>query len=204
MKKITFILFLLLNTINSFSQKNSYGLLLGTNAYDIQISKVEKSGAYSKYNIGAFFEHQINNHIGTKSYLIYNKTFEGDYRFYSNESPNLFNVESKTLQLHLLLKYDINNQYNKGFYTLGGLRVTNLLNSESDQYNNLDDTFFKKTNFGILLGFGVNFAKHYSLELVGDRNISNPNRSEKYKAQNLGAYFNFLINLESLLQKKQQ
>lgn len=201
MKKITFILCLLFSTINTFSQKNSYGLLLGANAYDVQISNVGNSGSYSKYNIGGFFEHQMSNHFGAKSYLLYTNTDNGDYTFYSNPDFNFKNTESKTLQIHLLLKYDISKEYNKGFYTLGGLRVTNLLDVQSDQYSNLDDEFFKKTNYGILLGVGVNFAKHYSLELVGDRSISNPNRSDQYKAKTLGAYFNFLINIESFLQK---
>jgi len=142
----------------------------------------------------------MSNHLGAKSYLLYTNTDNGDYTFYSNPDVNFKNTESKTLQLHLLLKYDVSKKYDKGFYTLGGLRVTNLLDVQSDQYSNLDDEFFKKTNYGILLGVGVNFAKHYSLELVGDRSISNPNRSDKYKAKTLGAYFNFLINIESFLQ----
>lgn len=174
---------------------------LGTNAYDIQISNVGNSGSYSKYNIGGFFEHQMTNHLGAKSYLLYTNTDNGDYIFYSNPDFNFKNTESKTLQLHLLMKYDVSKEYNKVFYVMGGLRTTSLLDVTSDEFTNLDDEFFKKTNYGVLLGFGVNFAKHYSLELVGDRNITNPNNSDNYKAKTLGVYFNFLINIESILQK---
>ncbi|WP_417941544.1 outer membrane beta-barrel protein [Flavobacterium sp. RS13.1] len=124
---------------------------LGTNAYDIQISNVGNSGSYSKYNIGGFFEHQMTNHLGAKSYLLYTNTDNGDYIFYSNPDFNFKNTESKTLQLHLLMKYDVSKEYNKGFYVMGGLRTTSLLDVTSDEFTNLDDEFFKKTNYGVLL-----------------------------------------------------
>jgi hypothetical protein len=202
MKNITLSLFVLLSTLNAFSQKNSFGILLGTNAYDVQISNVGNSGTYSKFNVGGFFEHQINNQFGAKSYLLYSSTNNGDYDFYGSSGGNnqrITNIMSQTIQLHLLAKYSLNKEYKKGFYALSGLRVTNLLKSKSDQNDNLDDTFFKKTNYGLLLGFGLNFAKHYSIELVGDRNISNPLRSDNFKGRNLGAYFNFVIDIESII-----
>lgn len=202
MKKNIIVLLLLIAS-NCFSQEYKYGVLVGSNFYDIQAKNLLVGAAGSKFNIGGFLERRLNNRLGLKSYLFYGKVSESRYDVNSGNGYVLLfeDLKLKTVQLHLLTKIDVKNDYNKGFYFLGGVRMTNVLDVESSINQNLADDFFKKSNFGALLGFGVSFAKHFSFEIVGDRNITGVYTSNKYKTKNIGAYGNLIINIESILRK---
>ncbi len=112
--------------------------------------------------------------------------------FYQKNKP-------KTLQPHALTKFDINKDYNKGFYLAGGLRNTFVLNAKSNAVDVKD--FYKSSNFGAMLGFGVAFSKVTSIELLFEKNITNTLNVENNLTQNYGFYANLLINLEPSINK---
>lgn len=191
---------LFLISISVVSQDLRYGVLLGANFYDIEIDGPLIAGsANSPLNIGGFVDYKIANRYGLKAHLIYNTTSEGSYVYYgSNDVQKFFDsAKLKTLQLHSLFKYDVKNDYNKGFYLLGGFRMTNVLDAKSDKNEDLRD-FYNKVNLGYMFGFGTTFLKNFSFELVGDRSMTNTVDFENNKSRNWGCYANLLFNLEPL------
>ena len=201
-KKIT-ILVTILFTLNGLSQSFSYGPMIGYSAYDLEIDgPLQGDGAFSGLNFGAFGEYQINKSFGAKANLLYSRMNETSY---SISGEKIFqDVSLTTLQLHGLLKFDVNSEYNKGFYFIGGLRMTNILNIQEDNSVNDPEEFYKKTVVGAMLGFGVNFLKHYSLEVIPERNLSNTIDFNNDKARNYGIYLNFNVNLGSILSSKKE
>lgn len=203
MKRYIFTIVFILSFKMNYSQNLSYGPLLGLNVYNIEVEgPIGATGGLSKFNFGGYIDYKLSNHFGVKSNLIYSKAIEKDY-YVGNGSlgANYFieNAEVQTLQLQGLLKYDVRNDYSKGFYFVSGLRVSHLLKAEENS-ENIDD-FYKKNNFGLLLGFGVNFAKHIGIEILPEYYISDTIESKENKSKNYGVYANLLINLESIINK---
>lgn len=192
---------LFLVSYSALSQDLRYGAVLGANFYDIEIEGPINAGTGGSYfNIGGFAEYQLNNRFGLKGHLIYGNTEENAYHYYGENQDNseLFSsAELKTLQLHTLCKFDVREDYNKGFYFVGGFRMTNILDAKSDKNEDLGD-FYKKNSFGGLLGFGVTFLKNFSFEVVGDYSLSNTLTAENSSSKNFGCYGNLLFNLEPL------
>ena len=203
MKKITLIIMFFMLFNYSKAQNLSYGTILGFNAYDIEIDGPINAGAgYSSLNFGGFLDYQLNNSFGVRGNLMYNSVKEDNYYALNGNQVvwYLFDEsEIKSLQIHTLLRYDVNKEYNKGFYLIGGFRMTNILNAKFDGQEN--DNFYKKVNFGGMLGFGVNFAKHFGIELIPEVNLTNTIDSENNKSKNFGAYLNLTVNLESIINK---
>lgn len=203
MKRITLIgmLFMIFNY--SEAQNVSYGAILGFNAYDIEIDGSLNGGAgYSGLNFGGFVDYQLTSSFGVRGNLIYTSVKEDNYYVLNGNQGTgyLFDEsEIKSIQLHTLLRYDVNKEYNKGFYLIGGFRMTNIVDAKFDGQKN--DTFYKKVNFGGMLGFGVNFAKHFGFEFIPEINLTNTLDSENNKSKNFGGYVNLTINLESILTK---
>ena len=189
-------------SLKSFSQNLNYGILIGGNVYDIEIDGPINGGtANSDINLGLFGEYILNKSFGLKLYGIYNSTNENQgYDF--NKIGRVFDkVRLKTLQVHLLNKFDVNKEYNKGFYLTGGLRLTSILDENASNDKELLDGFYKKSSLGILLGFGVNFSKYFSIELLADRNLTNTIDNENNTAKNYGIYANLLFDISSLISK---
>lgn len=203
MKKTVLSIILLIGFNYTNAQNLSYGTLLGFNAYDVEIDGPMVAGAgYSGLNIGGFIDYQLNNSFGVRGNLIYNSVKEDNYYILNGNqvAGYLFDeAEIKSLQIHTLLRYDVNKVYNKGFYLIGGFRITNILDAKFDGEKNED--FYKKVNFGGMLGFGVNFAKHFGIELIPEVNLTNTLESEDNKAKNFGAFINLTVNLESIINK---
>jgi hypothetical protein len=207
MKKILILtcIILIINTANS--QTLNYGVLLGRNSYDIEIDgPIYASSGHSGINIGGFAEYKLNKHFGARGVLLYSKTTESDYYVFVSgvghrklfEEPKL-----KTLQIHTLLKFDVRNEYNKGFYLISGFRMTKILDAINEG-NDIKE-FYKDSNFGFMCGFGVNFAKHFGLEIIPETNITNTLDSDKNKARyNFGVYGNLTVNLATLFSKKKE
>lgn len=203
MKKIIILTFLVLGLNNTNAQKLSYGALLGFNAYDVEIDgPISANSGFSGLNFGGFIEYQLKSNFAVKGNLLYSNVVEDNF---ITGSTNTFDgrlidkLKVNTLQIHGLLKYDVNSEYNKGFYLIGGLRMTNVLSAKADG-EKIED-FYKKSNFGAMFGFGFNFAKHFGLELVPEINLTNTLDSETNKTRNFGAYLNFTINIESIINK---
>lgn len=202
MKKIVFALLLFGGLNYAWAQDFGYGVLIGFNAYDVEIDGplIAASGT-SGLNIGGFADYQLNSSFGVRGNLLYTSVRETHYGIVDGGVLyNLFgSAELKTLQFHALVRYDVDREYNKGFYLTGGLRMTNVLNAESD--GEKLDGFYRKTNFGAMLGFGVHFARHFGIELLPEVNLTNTLDSDKNKARNYGIYANLTVNLESILRK---
>jgi len=203
MKKITLIIIFFTSFNYSKAQNLSYGTILGFNAYDVEIDGPINAGAgYSGLNFGGFLDYQLNNSFGVRGNLIYNSVKEDNYYVLNGNQVvgYLFNESKiKSLQINKLLRYDVNKEYNKGFYLIGGFKMTNILNAQFDGQEN--DNFYKKVNFGGMLGFGVNFAKHFGIELIPEVNLTNTIDSENNKSKNFGGYLNLTVNLESIINK---
>ena len=204
MKTKLFITSFLFTFISVSAQNLSYGALLGYNGYDIEIDGPAFSGgAISSLNFGGFGEFKLNNRLGLRANLIYSKVQEDDYYALirgQGYAKFLDKIELNTLQIHSLIKLDVRKDYNKGFYLIGGFRMTHILNAKSD--GDEVDGFYKDSNYGVMFGFGVNFAKHFGLELIPETNITNTLDSDNKKAKNFGAYANLTINLASIFKKK--
>lgn len=196
------VLLFALNNMNS--QNFNYGVLLGYNGYDIEIDgPLNSGGAVSSINTGGFIDYKLNSRLGIRANLIYSKVQEDAYYIVSQGQGYgkfLDKIELKTLQIHTLLKLDVRKDYNKGFYLISGFRMTNILDAKSDG-NEIDD-FYKNSNFGFMFGFGVNFAKHFGIELIPETNITNTLDVKNNSAKNYGAYANLTINLSSIFNNK--
>ncbi len=203
MKKFILLSFLVFGLNYSNGQNLSYGAILGFNGYDIDIKGPLNAGAgYSGLNFGGFAEYQLNQRFGVKGNLLYNSVTEDNFYVVNNGATSgnfIDELKVNSLQIHGLLKYDVSKEYNKGFYVIGGFRMTNVLSTKADG-EKIED-FYKKSNFGAMFGFGVNFAKHFGLEFIPEVNLSNTIDSDTNKAKNFGAYINFTINLESIINK---
>lgn len=203
MKKIIFF-YLFLFPFVATSQNLSFGPVIGANYYDISLKgQVSGGDGGSYFNFGGFVDYKLNNRFGVKSQLIYTNSQESEYRYSEyNHIPYIFfsSSELKTLQLHALLKFDVRKDYDKGFYLVGGFRVTNVLDAKSDKDKDLS-SFYEKTNFGALYGFGVTFLKNFSVELVGDYSLTNTITSANSEPKNYGCYFNLSYNLAPIFTK---
>lgn len=188
--------------LKSFSQNFHYGLLIGGNLYDIEIDGPISGGtANSNVNLGLFGEYILNESFGLKLYGIYNTTYE-DQSYDVPKFGRVFDkVTLKTFQVHLLTKFDINKDYNKGFYLSGGFRLTSILDKKASKDHMLLDDFYKKSNLGVLLGFGVDFHNSLSIELLADRNLTNTLNNENNTAENYGVYLNLLFDISNLISK---
>ncbi len=201
MKTFTICIIFILS-LKGFSQDLNYGLLIGANAYDIEIDGPIRAGtAYSEVNLGLFGEYILDESFGLKLYGIYNTTNERSGYDFDNVGRIFESVELKTLQFHLLTKFDINRDYKKGFYLTGGLKLTSIFSEKAKSDEELLDGFYKKSNLGILLGFGVDFSKYFSIELLADRNLTNTLDNEDNTAKNYGIYINLLFDISTLISK---
>ena len=197
-----FICIILILSLKGFSQDLNYGILIGGNAYDIEIDGPISGGtANSDINLGLFGEYILNESFGLKLYGIYNSTNERHGYDFDNTGRVFDKVKLKTLQAHLLTKFDINKEYSKGLYLTGGVRLTSILDEKASEDQELLEGFYKKSNLGILLGFGVDFSKYFSVELLADRNLTNTLDNENNTAKNYGIYINLLFDISTLISK---
>ncbi len=199
MKKLIVTTLLLFSLYKGIAQELSYGVITGWNFYDLEINGPFSGGAaISSLNYGGYAEYNLNNRIGVKFNLIYSNLTE-DYIYYVKRGlyDSYDEVEMSALNFQPLLKFDVSKEYNKGFYLLAGLQFTNV--SVKD---NFYEAFYKKNYYSGLFGFGVNFLNHFGTEVIITRNLSNTLTSSANTAQNYGAYFNFTVNIESVINGK--
>lgn len=197
-----FICVIFVLSLKGFSQDFNYGLLIGGNFYDIEIDgPISGGSANSDINLGLFGEYIMNENFGLKLYGIYNTTNEVASYDIPNVGRAFDGVRLKTLQAHLLTKFDVNKEYNKGFYLTGGFRLTSILDKSARDDQELLDDFYKKSNVGVLLGLGINFSKSLSIEVLADRNLTNTLDSENNTAKNYGFYLNLLFDISTLISK---
>jgi len=199
MKNILVIFCIIFGVLFSYSQKTSYGVSVSTYYYDIENNRgIIYDGYLAKvpFGIGAFFDYNFKNSLGVKTLLILNTATESYQQIGSNE----FRIKQNNISLSSHLKLDTKGDYNNGFYIFTGPRLTFILSEKDVRENSPFDHIYKTTNFGIQLGFGLSFLKHYKFEVLGDYGLSNP-LSLGIDSQTAGIFGNILINIESILNK---
>ena len=203
MKKNILIIMLFFIFNYSKAQNFSYGAILGYNGYDVEVDgPIYAGNGFSGLNFGGFVEYKINHSFGVRGNLIYSNLHEGKYAILNGNQliGTLFEKsEIKSIQFHTLLKFDVDRRYDKGFYLIGGFRLTNNVDVKID--GNTNDSFYRKMNLGGMFGFGLNFAKYFGLELIPEVNLTNTIDSEINKSENYGAYLNLTVNIEEMLKK---
>jgi len=201
MKRNLVLIIFTLITFNLYPQKVNFGLNVGAyyTDYEIngQISGGESTNAVP-FTIGGFLDYQFNESFGIKSVALLDfATEEFIIQLSGLSNFQFFTIKKTSLLITPLLKYEVNKDYNKGFYLLGGPRVSFVLSSKDNDGNKIDD-FYNSTNFGAQLGFGTSLLEHFYFELVGDYGLSNTLDSDNSDAQTVSAYLNLGVNLESI------
>ncbi len=197
MKLILSIILFNLLIISTYSQKTTYGVVLGWNNYNIEINAVSyhnliSGTGKSSLNYGGYFDYQLNNSFGLKTNLFFNNTKEGTY--YDTDYRLSKNIEFNSFQVLTYLKYDVDQAYNKGVYLLTGFRHK-IITKKSDD-------LLKTNSSGVLFGFGVNFLKNLSLEIIGDYGITNTIKLENKSHEIIGGYINLTYNLRTIFTKQ--
>ncbi|MBL4623570.1 MAG: PorT family protein, partial [Flavobacteriales bacterium] len=104
-----------------------------------------------------YFEYIFNDKIGLRGSLLYGKKEDNYFQLES------FTIDVSTLQFNPVIKYNFGQNYDKGLYLFTGPSATFILKTENDGDEITD--FYKKVNYGVQLGFGVNFLKYFAFEL---------------------------------------
>lgn len=128
----------------------SYGVIIGSNFYNISNNSTIDS--YVTKNItpsivyGGYGEYNFTKNIGVKlDAILYNKKF---LYFTKNQTFKMSFVDISTN-----FKYNFGDTYRKGFYLLGGpkLSIITKVNSDDEDVKH----HFETVNLGFQLGFGL-------------------------------------------------
>lgn len=143
---------------------------------------------------GVFVDYGLNESMGLKMNLFYNQSFNdiGFDGIYSARSG--FTIAA--LNFQLLFKYDVNQEYNKGFYLLAGPRLSFVMETPHEL---MIEGMYKDSNLGMGLGFGTAFSKAVGFEIIGDYGFSNYLTTDEAKMHSFGAYFNLYLNIASFV-----
>lgn len=213
MKNLTlsFLFFFLIPSL-AFAQKISYGLSLGANYISVETDGADENlyagDSYSPFNkkgipvnIGGYFDYSLNESFGIKTSLFYSRNLD-EYSI-SGERGLTADVDFliSSINFQPLLKFDVNKKYNKGFYLLAGPQVGFILNEKEDAADNFkfEGDFYKSTNIGANLGFGIQFSSLIGAEIIGYYGLSNWIDNENIDTSTAGAYLNVYINLASII-----
>lgn len=178
---------------STYAQKISYGAILSHHYYDLEIDGPIIANYGTGWHVGGFVEQQRSERFGLRSNLMFGQVKERGY--YDLGDLNVAEINLTTIQVQALAKYDVRRTYNKGFYFIGGLRLTGMLNNSEP----VMDDIYRKTHLGMMAGFGVNFAKHFGVEFIPERNLTS---NVKTDAKNFGLYLNLTVNLQSMFDKE--
>ncbi len=200
MKKLILLVAILAYSTTITAQNLTYGATLGTSFYDIDgdARNISNSGELGKIpiNFGGFINYQLSDSYGIKTTVLFSLA-EEDYD--TRPIGGKLSVKKTLINLTPHFKFDTNGEYNKGFYLLAGPRLSFVINTENQDGINLDN-FYKSTTFGVQFGFGTDFLQHFSIELIGDYGLTDYLDFDD-SSNTAGAYFNFNVNLDSLLNK---
>lgn len=213
MKKIIFGIIFSFALVSAYGQEFSYGLLVGANAYDGDISGGDLHGgdAYSAFgkdgfplNLGVFANYQLNQAMGVKANLFY----KGNYRsvdYFSVSTQSEFSkIETylSSIQFQPLFVFDVNKEYGKGFYLMAGPGLDFKLNENNlgEEMEYVDEVY-TNVNLDALFGFGFTFSQVFSMEFIGNYGLTNQLDSDLYETTTAGCYVNLLVNLDTLIKK---
>lgn len=190
MKKII-LPFLLLFTVYILSQEKNYGISTHLLIADSDLSDEISAGGSPGFRIGIYYDYQLNQSFGIRSTLGFSKIKDA---FIDNNSPNVYR---SNLDLLSFLKYDLNSEYDKGFYLLAGPRISYVISAINND-NNLDD-IYKKTNFGLVFGFGFDISSFLEIEFTGDYGFTDITLSPNFETKTLGGNLSLFFNISGLL-----
>ena len=136
------------------AQNVTYGVLVGGHIYDIITPKADKGfkaqQGYTIFNrgglpgdIGVFVDAKINESIGIKTNAFHSQSYDE----YADEELSDYdngNYLVSSIQIQPALKIDADKKYGKGFYFLTGLRLSYILKTKSDYYDEEIDGLYKK------------------------------------------------------------
>ena len=204
MKKILLFTFILICTMNIYSQNLSYGFLIGANYHDGEVENSSNSvsdqlSEKPNIHIGGFVDYQFSKRLGIKLNTQYNRIHE-KYRFSLGGTSYISTFSLNSIQLIPHLKFDVETEYNKGFYFLTGPRISFIIAADDQSGNDVKD-FYKSSNFGVQFGFGINIAKKFAVEVLGDYGFSDVTEAEPIEIRTAGIYINF--NVKSRINYKQ-
>jgi len=195
MKKLITITAVFIISLNLNAQELGYGVSYGAHIKDNKIETTFSAGAtFGFVDIGGFFDYQINSSTGIRFNLIYSKYSEDNFRF--KESGTIIgDTNISALQIRPSFKFDVNSEYNKGFYLQAGPRLSLILGAK---LNDIDaKEIYRNSQIGFQFGFGTSFSEHFAFDVIGD--IGLDFIDQNVKSRTYGAYFSFSVNLESII-----
>lgn len=138
-------------------------------------------------------EYNFNEKIGLRGSLLYGNKEDNYYQY------QLITLNVTTLQFNPVLKYVFGKNYDKGSYAFAGPRLTHILKTENNGTEITD--FYKKTNFGFQLGFGVNFLEYFAFEFGGFQGMPNFLESVDEKNYYIDVSASLIIKIDNLITK---
>lgn len=189
---LNLILFFITTTI--YGQDLNFGLVLGGNITSTysdgasELNLVDNSGVTNFYG-GAYLDYYLSNKLGLKSDLIYtnNKL--------ATDSEN--DIKMNFLVLTPNLKYSFSDEYFKGFYLIGGPKISILTSAELDGTDVKE--IFNSTTFGAQLGAGTNLNNYLSIEGKFDAGLSNMLSDDSDKLNFIAFILTLNLNINELI-----
>lgn len=201
-KKLFFFVFILICSLSN-AQDLSYGFLVGANAYDGEVKGEGIFGgdSYSSFgkegwplSIGGFINKKVSQSLGVKL----NTFYKGNYRSVTFQLiGESYNAYISSIQNQVLLVFDVNKDYGKGFYLVAGPGIDFKLNER--QLNSelfLSEDVFNNTLLDAFLGFGFTFSEKFGFELMGNYGLNSSLKSSDHSTSRAGAYLNLYFNIE--------
>ena len=199
MKKVVLAIIFVLS-LATFAQETSYGVFLGSNFYRMPITgDLDSHGGQVPFNIGVFGSLQLNESSGLQLNAFYGKGTDGS--FFSDNGIFIEKINVSKFNAQLLYKYHVKKTYNQGFHLLAGPRLTFVTEAKGKR-DHLDYAdFYNNINLGLTAGFGFDVLKHFNIQAVLDYGLPSTIDFGEYKSSTIGAYFNLLIDVESIISK---
>ncbi|WP_461588620.1 outer membrane beta-barrel protein [Winogradskyella sp.] len=203
MKNILVLFLLVLVSTSLKAQEYSFGLMLGTNIYSMNLTSGDGTDlgvdkGITPFNLGLFGTKKIGEQSGIRLNIFYGQSVERGF-FSDNISTGKINIQK--LNLQLLYKYYPSKVYGEGKYLLAGPRMT-LINSAERRDDGFDFTdLYNDSNFGLNAGLGFHLTSQLNIEFLIDYGLPNIVNIGDNKVSSIGAFLNVLFNIESLISK---
>jgi hypothetical protein len=196
MKNNYLTLILLFLTMSLYGQNLNFGFVLGGNANSMygdgstDFNSPDASGYDINLYNGLYLDYSFSNKLGIKSDLIYTDNKLGTTN------------DSGTLKMNFIvftpnLKYSFNDEYFKGFYLIGGPKVSILTSAKLDGIDVKE--IFNSTSFGAQLGVGNNLNNYLSVEGKFDAGLSNILSDDSDKVNFIAFILTLNVNLNALI-----
>lgn len=198
--RITFIIILLCIGFSYAQNHNlNYGLSIGATHYGTE--RLDGNGFNGRGTkhiakfAGVFVEYPYDESLAFKATLGYGEAVERLNFTYPGTS------EIKTLQCFISAQYDVNGNYGRGLFLVGGPRVSYVLGARDENTGDSTKIAYTNLRLGIQIGFGFAFLKHFELVFIGDYGFTNIVTLEDINSTTLAAFGLLTIDLSSIFGK---